>query len=95
MNQIEFNNLVVDLDKKTCYIDGNEIYLTRMEFNLLLFFLEHKDKVFTRKEIINNVWTNDAALRAVDASVSKLRKKLNNVGKHITTRPGFGYGFYS
>lgn len=93
MNKIEFKSLVVDLDKKECYLKETEVNLTKTEYNLLVFFLEHKDKVYTRKEIMQAVWDSEVSLRAIDTTISRLRKKLGNIGKHITTRLGFGYGF--
>lgn len=95
MNKIEFKTLVVDLDKKECYLEEMEVNLTKTEYNLLVFFLSNKDKIHTRKEITQSVWESEVSLRAVDTTVSRLRKKLGPVGRHITTRLGFGYGLMS
>lgn len=95
MNEITFKDLKVNLDTKTCYISGEETNLTKTEYNLLVFFLSNKDKVHTRKEIMQSVWKSEVSLRAVDTTISRLRKKLGPVGRHITTRLGFGYGFMS
>lgn len=93
MNKIEFKELIIDLDKKECYLDNQEINLTKTEYNLLVFFLKHRDKIYTRKEIMQSVWDTEVSLRAIDTTVSRLRKKIGQVGKHIVTRLGFGYGF--
>lgn len=93
MNKIEFETLVIDLDKKECYLDGQEVSLTKTEFNLLVFLLKHRNKIYTRKEIMQGVWDTEVSLRAIDTTVSRLRKKIGQVGKHIVTRLGFGYGF--
>lgn len=93
MNKIEFKTLVVDLDKKECYLEGVEVNLTKTEYNLLVFFLKNRDKIYTRKEIMQAVWDSEVSLRAVDTTVSRLRKKLDEMGKHIVTKLGFGYGF--
>lgn len=95
MNRIEFETLIIDLDKKECYLNNTEVNLTKTEYNLLVFFLEHKDKIYSRKEIMQAVWDSEVSLRAVDTTISRLRKKLKEIGKHITTRLGFGYGFMS
>ena len=95
MNKIIFENLVLDLDTKLCFIDNRKLDLTKAEYNLLVFFLLNQNKIFTRKEIINQVWNKSTSFRAVDTTVSRLRKKLGPIGKHITTRLGFGYGFMS
>ena len=93
MNKIEFETLIIDLDKKECYLDGKEVSLTKTEYNLLVFFLNHRNKVYTRKEIMQSVWNTEVSLRAVDTTVSRLRKKIGQVSKHLFTRLGFGYGF--
>lgn len=93
MNKIEFETLVIDLDKKECYLDGQEVSLTKTEFNLLVFLLKHRNKIYTRKEIMQGVWDTEVSLRAVDTTVSRLRKKIGQVGRHLVTRLGFGYGF--
>lgn len=93
MNKIEFKTLIIDLDKKECYIKDKKINLTKTEYNLLVFFLENRDKIYTRREIMQYVWDSEVSLRAVDTTISRLRKKLEEIGKHITTRSGFGYGF--
>ena len=49
MDKIEFKTLVVDLDKKECYLEGIEVNLTKTEYNLLVFFLKNSDNIYTRK----------------------------------------------
>lgn len=93
MNEIIFKDLKVNLDTKTCYISGEEINLTKTEYNLLIFLLSNRNKIYTRKEIMQNVWNDKVSLRAVDTTVARLRKKIGLVGKHIITKLGFGYGF--
>lgn len=93
MDRIEFETLIVDLNKKECYLDGKEVNLTKTEYNLLVFLLKHKNKIYTRKEIMQGVWDTEVSLRAVDTTVSRLRKKIGQVGRHLVTKLGFGYGF--
>ena len=95
MNKIEFKNLIVNLDEKICLLDDIEIKLTKTEFNLLVFLLSNRNKIYSRKELMNYVWGPDVEVtgRAVDTTISRLRKKLKDIGKHIITRLGFGYGF--
>nr|DAT77597.1 MAG TPA: hypothetical protein [Caudoviricetes sp.] len=93
MNRIEFETLIIDLDKKECYLDGKEVSLTKTEYNLLVFLLSHRNKIYTRKEIMQSVWDTEVSLRAIDTTVSRLRKKIGQVGRHIVTKLGFGYGF--
>lgn len=93
MEQLQFAELVVDQDNKLCSIKGNPIKLTKTEYNLVVFFLSNKNKIFTREELIEKGWSEPVNNRAVDVAITRLRKKLGDYGKHIVTRLGFGYGF--
>lgn len=95
MNKIQFKELIVDLDEKICFLDNIEIKLTKTEFNLLVFLLSNRNKIYSRKELMQYVWDPDVTVtgRAVDTTISRLRKKLKELGRHIITRLGFGYGF--
>lgn len=93
MELLQFEELVVDQDNKLCSIKDNPIKLTKTEYNLVVFFLSNKNKIFTREELIAQGWTEPVNNRAVDVAITRLRKKLGSYGKHIVTRLGFGYGF--
>ena len=90
---IQFKTLIVNTDEKLCYIDKLALKLTKSEYNVLNFLLEHRNKIFSREELIGAAWTEPVTVRAVDTAMSRLRKKLGEYGKHIITRLGFGYGF--
>ena len=92
MNELIFKELKLNLDIKACIIQDEEINLTKNEFNLLEFLIENKNKIFSRREILNNVWSSKASLRTVDTTISRLRKKMKDLGKYLKTRLGFGYG---
>lgn len=92
MNELIFKELKLNLDIKACTIQEEEINLTKNEFNLLEFFIKNKNKIFSRREILNNVWSSKASLRTVDTTISRLRKKMKDLGKYLKTRLGFGYG---
>ena len=69
--------------------------LTRTEFDLLLFFLRHPNRIYSREEIITQVWGDDVIVtnRTIDTNITRLRRKLGEYGNNIITRQGFGYGF--
>ena len=92
MNELIFKELKLNLDIKVCTIQDEEINLTKNEFNLLEFLIKNKNKIFSRREILNNVWSSKASLRTVDTTISRLRKKMKDLGKYLKTRLGFGYG---
>lgn len=92
---IIFRGLRINQDEKACYLNGNPVKLTKTEFDMLLYFLTHKNKIYSRDAIIKSVWGEDIVVtaRAIDTNIARLRKKIDNYGAHIVTRPGFGYGF--
>lgn len=96
-SSIVFKGLRVDRNEKLCYINGENKELSKTEFDLLLFFLEHRNKVYSREEIISFVWGSQknvtVSSRTVDTSLARLRKKIGEYGQHIETRIGFGYEF--
>ena len=93
---ITYRTMRIDRNEKTCYINGREIPLSRKEFDLLLFFLVHRERIHSRDEIMNQVWGNvEVTYRAVDTNIARLRKKIAPYGVNIVTRLGFGYGFKS
>lgn len=92
MNEITFRELKLNINLKVCSISGNEVNLTKNEYNLLEFLLKNRNKIYSRQEILNSVWGSKLSLRTVDTTISRLRKKLGNLGKYLITRLGFGYG---
>jgi two-component system phosphate regulon response regulator PhoB len=90
-----FEDLIIDLSKKTCHIDEQEIPLTKKEFEILILLLRHQNKILSREEILNRVWSDDVIVlgRTIDVNITRLRKKIGRYGKHIVTRLGYGYGF--
>ena len=92
---IVFKTLRIDRNEKICYLDGEEIQLTRTEFDILLFFLTHRNRIYSREEIIRHVWADDVVVtnRTIDTNITRLRKKIGRYGNNIETRLGFGYGF--
>lgn len=90
MKELIFKNLKLNLDLKSCTFNEKTILLTKHEFELLKFLIQNKNKIHSRQDILKSVWNSKVELRTVDATVSRLRKKINT--NYITTRLGFGYG---
>jgi DNA-binding response OmpR family regulator len=92
---LSHEDLKMYLDSKKVFIDDTELSFTKKEFEILKLFLENKNRVFTRDEILRSVWTNEVCVleRTVDVNITRLRKKIGVYGKHIVTRLGYGYSF--
>lgn len=92
---IIFQNLRIDRNEKLCFLNNKEINLTKTEFDILLFLLSHRNRIYSRDEIIHKVWSDDVVVtnRTIDTNIARLRKKIGEYGNNIVTRLGFGYGF--
>lgn len=92
---IGYQGLLLNLDKKTVSIDGENVPFTKTEFELLRLLLEEKGRVFSRQELIDRVWPKDVMVldRTVDVNITRMRKKMGRFAKCIVTRLGFGYYF--
>ena len=92
---ITYQGIVMNLDKKTVTIDGEEIAFTKTEFELLHLLLDERGRVFSRQELIDRVWPKDVLVldRTVDVNITRLRKKIGPYSKCVVTRLGFGYFF--
>lgn len=92
---IQYEGIAIRLDSKTATLDGNDLPLTRLEFELLSLLLQNPNRVFPREELLKRCWPQDAYVldRTVDVNITRLRKKLGSYGNQIKTRIGYGYIF--
>lgn len=85
--------ITINDEEKLCYIDDEPIELTKNEYNTILFLINNPNKTFSRQDLIDNIWKGSVSERAVDVTITRLRKKLGEYGKNIYTRTGWGYGY--
>ena len=90
---ISSGTLLVDKPSYTVTIDGNRISLPKKEFELLHFLIKNPGKVFSRDELLHNIWGTDVYVlaRTVDVHIRKVREKIGE--GHIVTIKGVGYKF--
>ena len=94
---LTIHNLQIDRDTYLVYIESDnmseEVRLPRKEFELLYFMATHPGKVFSRQELLDQVWGHDVYVvdRTVDVHVRKIREKLGS--DFIETVKGVGYKF--
>ena len=90
--KIEIGDINIDKEKHLLFLKGEELYLARKEFNLLYYLMTVPGKVFSREEIINQIWKGTyVGDRTIDVHVRKIREKIGN--HHIKTIKGVGYKF--
>ena len=94
-NVLKVEGLRLDLDFKRCTIDGEDVKLTRKEYELLAYLISHRGKICSREQILGRVWSDEVVVldRTIDVNITRLRSKIGAYGSYIVTRSGFGYGF--
>ena len=95
---IKLNNLEIDLIKYEVKRDGKVIELTLREYELLKFLASNSEQVFSREQLLEEVWGYEyyGDIRTVDVTVRRLREKIEEVDgefKYIMTKRGVGYYF--
>ena len=92
-SQIKIGDLVIDRTSYTIQVKGREINLPKKEFELLFFLAQNPNKVFSRDDLLQNIWGSDVYVlaRTVDVHIRKVREKIGD--DYITTVKGVGYKF--
>ncbi|MGG5343433.1 response regulator transcription factor [Enterococcus sp. AZ192] len=98
MAYLTYDNLALYLDEKKVTIEQKEILLTKRELELLWLLLSHREKVFSRDNLLDSLWGIDyyGDARTVDTHIKRLRAKLDEVPHpqwEIATVWGQGYKF--
>ncbi len=90
---ITIGDLTIDRTSYTIKVNGKEINLPKKEFELLYFLAQNPNKVFSREDLLQNIWGSDVYVlaRTVDVHIRKVREKIGD--DYITTVKGVGYKF--
>lgn len=94
-NILKVEGLHLNLEFKSCDVDGTEVKLTKKEFELLAYLISHRGQICSREQLLSRVWSNEVVVldRTIDVNITRLRSKIGKYGSYIITRSGFGYGF--
>ncbi|HWU90034.1 MAG TPA: response regulator transcription factor [Kofleriaceae bacterium] len=94
---LAFGDVTIELAQRLATCRGQEVKLTHLEFELLVFFVRHPSQVFARAQLFNLVWGQSAgSVRTVDNFVGQLRKRFEanpEQPRHFITVRGSGYRF--
>jgi DNA-binding response OmpR family regulator len=90
---LEWRGLAVDPGRRQVFIDGREATLRPLEYKLLALFIEHPERIFSRVELLREIWgiAGDVQTRTVDTHVRRLRERLTQYGDAVETVHGLGY----
>lgn len=91
--EVKVGEVVVDHVKKVVRIHGEDVRLSPKEFGILSMLVKQPGRVFSREEILAEVWHGDSYVldRTVDVHIARVRRKLGDYGSHLTNRQGYGY----
>ena len=92
---IRFGDLELDTARKRLIINNQKVELTKKEFEILRLLLENQTRVFSRDEVLTNVWGKDVIVteRTVDVNITRLRTKLGSYSQNLKNKTGYGYYF--
>ena len=90
---VEVGAISIDREGHEVRVSGERVALTAREFRLLNVFLTQPGRVFSREELLDLVWGQDAVVehRTVDTHMRRLRERLGAAARQIRTVRGFGY----
>ncbi len=94
LNQLKYEDLVLDIIKKELIIEKRKVYLTKTEYRLLELFILNREITISREKIITEIWGYDfeGEEKIVDVYLNSLRKKIETPNKkYIQNIRGFGY----
>ena len=93
--ELRAGNLTIDFVKKLVFTKEVEIRFSPKEFGILSLLAMHPGRVYSRDEILAEVWHGDSYVldRTVDVHISRVRRKLGDDAYHIVNRQGYGYCF--
>src|SRR5215467_7693218 len=85
--------LQVDVDGYHVFVEGDEVHVSAMEMRLLVYLIEHRGRVRSREDLLEDVWgyKPGVSTRTVDTHVKRLRDKLGAAGALVETVRGTGY----
>lgn len=90
---VAVGKLTLNPQTHTVKVDGEKVILTLKEFELLHKFMRHPGRVYSREQLLSDIWGADyvGETRTVDVHIGTLRTKLGECGEYIDTVRGVGY----
>lgn len=87
--------ITVDMSKRMVAVDGTPVAMSKKEFEILYLLASNKGKIFSREEIIGELWKDAPYVldRTVDVHIARIRSKLGACKNYIVNRSGYGYCF--
>ena len=94
--QIEFNNLLLNIETREVFVDGKNVYFTSKEFDILLLLINNANKVVSKDKIFKEVWHEEFCMdtQTVTVHIKNIRKKIKEINPTATIiETVWGIGF--
>ncbi|MBE6982716.1 MAG: response regulator transcription factor [Ruminococcaceae bacterium] len=97
-NTLTIGNITLDLDARNAYKSGQLVDLTAREYDMIEFLMKNPNKVYSRENLLDSVWSYEyrSDIRTVDVHIRRLREKLEDdpaEPQYLMTKWGVGYFF--
>ena len=94
-DHIQIGKVSIDVQKKTVIVDGESVAFSKKEFEILNLLASNAGKIFSREDLINELWKDAPYVldRTVDVHIARIRSKLGECKVYLTNRSGYGYTF--
>jgi DNA-binding response OmpR family regulator len=93
--QLQYGNTLIDFVQQSAFVGGTRLSLSRKEYEVLRLFMEHPQRVYSKFQILDQVWDvhSDVESNVVEVTIKNLRKKLSekNSELKVESRRHFGY----
>lgn len=91
--KLQFYDFILDTDRQTLFHSKTEIEITKINYQVLLYFVEHQNQVVTKDQLIDNIWQDKMVTEnSIDQSLSKIRKSLAKYDDRVIIKTVFGKG---
>ena len=88
-DEVVYKGLVLSKRNRTCHVDGSEVKMPKKEFEILLQLMSNVGQVFSRAELLKEIWSDEVVVldRVVDVNITRIRQKIGQYGKNVVPRP--------
>lgn len=92
---LDFGPIRIDLESKIVYVENEKVVFSKKEFEVLAFLASGTGKIFSREDLISELWKDAPYVldRTVDVHIARIRSKLGKYKNFIVNRSGYGYTF--
>lgn len=92
-DMIHIGDIRIDKERKMVYVNGEPVAFSKKEFEVLLLLASHPGQIFSRENIIDELWKDAPYVldRTVDVHIARIRSKLGSCKNYLTNRTGYGY----